>query len=176
MTNYYIYLISSLPSLDFGVKPPFSYEQFLDRCRELISEEEMAVIESMRSNVYTYSGLKNSTLEKWRVFEMMLRNELVKIRALRLKRDPSKYLREDSCPESIYAGHIAASSYRKTSLIESEKALDHERWKYLDELAIGHYFDLDILILYACKLQIMVKWNVITTADAAAITEEVLSI
>lgn len=175
MANYYIYLISSLPSLDFNTKPPFLYEYFLNRCRDLIPEEDMAVMQSIQSPVFTCIDVKNQTLVRWRSFETMLRNELVKIRAARRKKDPAQYLREDACPESSHAAHIAINAYRRPVLIESERALDHERWRYLDELAIGHYFDLDILVLYACKLKILEKWNAITSADADAMTEEVLT-
>ena len=43
-----------------------------------------------------------------------LRNELVKIRAARLKLDPSKYLREDGCGDIVCITHIALAAHRKT--------------------------------------------------------------
>ena len=151
MANYYVYLISSLPSLTFGVKPPISFGGLLKACEGLIPDRDMAIIRALAGPEVDCPKTENITLRKWSSFETMLRNELVKIRAARKKMDPVKYLREDGCAESFYAAHIAINAYRKMSLSESEKALDADRWKYLEELAIGHYFDLDLLITYAIK-------------------------
>ena len=175
MTNYYIYLISSLPALSFGAKPPLSFDGFLSRCNGLISDRDMDIIRSARAIDDKCMGAKNGTLRKWIGFNTMVRNELVKIRALRKKIDPTKYLREDGCPDSIYASHIAINAYRKPSLIDAEKALDLEKWQYLEELSIGHYFDIDIAIIYACKLLILEKWDKIQVADKEKMLEGVLS-
>lgn len=174
MADYYIYLISSLPSLAFGAKPPFSFDAFLARCRGLVPDEDLAVIGTARSGTFTCAGVKNETLRRWLGFETMLRNELVGIRASRRKTDPARYLRKDGCPESVYAAHIAINAYRKTSPLDAEKALDLDRWRYLDELSAGHYFDIDILIIYACKLLILEKWDAVHSADAHKLLEEAL--
>ena len=90
MSSYYIYLISSLPVLAFGLKPPLSLERFIRLCEELIPEEEARVIRSVfRENIFGLET-KQTTLLKWMAFEKALRNELVKIRAVRKKIDPEK--------------------------------------------------------------------------------------
>jgi hypothetical protein len=75
----------------------------------------------------------------------------------------------------VHTAHIAINAYRKTSIIEAEKTLDAERWQYLDELSVGHYFDLDTLVIYAFKLLILEKWDRIATADAGRLLEETLA-
>lgn len=135
----------------------------------------MDVIRSVRAVGFTCIGVENETLRKWVGFETMLRNELVSVRAARRKVDPAKHLREDGCPDSVYAAHLAINAYRKPSIIDAEKALDLDRWQYLDELAIGHYFDIDSVIIYACKLLILEKWDRIQSAEKAKMMEEVLS-
>lgn len=173
--NYYIYLISSLPSLNFDTKPPFSFDNFLNRCRGLISNEDMDIIRSSGSLVSDHVPVKNITLKKWLAFETILRNELVKIRSSRKKADPAKYLREDAHPESVYASHIAINACRKSSVLDAEKTLDLDRWRYLEELSIGHYFDIDVMIIYACKLLLLEKWYKIRSAEANKMLEEVLN-
>jgi hypothetical protein len=173
--NYYIYLMSSLPSLTFGVKPPFTFGNFLSRCEGLISDEGMGLIRSVAAQGLNCVNQENVTLKKWMAFETMLRNELVKIRASRKKVDPAKYMREDGCPESVYTAHIAINAYRRPSPLDAEKALDLDRWRYLDELAIGHYFDIDVMIIYACKLIMLEKWDKIQSAENQKILEGVLS-
>ncbi|MBN2453222.1 MAG: DUF2764 family protein [Candidatus Omnitrophica bacterium] len=175
MESFYVYLISSLPSLVMRVKPPFSFDSFLRRCSNFISAEDLAAVESVRHPERIARDSCNETLRKWRAFDTMIRNELVKIRSLRRKSDPAKYLRPDGSPESAYYAHAAINAYRKPSPVESEMALDTDRWRYLDELSMGHYFDLDFLITYACKLLILEKWDAAGAADARKTLEEVLS-
>lgn len=164
--------------LSFGMKPPLSFDMLAASCKGLIADED---IETLKAAVVPDSGqgghtghAENRTLMKWRSFDTMLRNELVTIRAQRKKEDPVKYLRQDGVPESAYAAHLAINAYRKPSILEAEKALDLERWHELDELASGHYFDLDALVVYALKLMILVKWDAIRIADKKRLLEEVL--
>ncbi len=114
------------------------------------------------------------TVERWVEFDTQLRNELVKVRAARRHVDPAKYLKPDIySPLSV--AHIALAAQRNTSIIEGEKSLDYERWKFLDELAIGHYFDLDALIVYTYKLLILIRWENINSADKERLLEEAIN-
>ena len=85
MSGYYIYLISSLPMLHFGLKPPISFERFIRLCQGLLSEEDIEILKvCAQQNIHDYKT-GQPTLNKWRVFDTALRNELVKIRAGRKK-------------------------------------------------------------------------------------------
>jgi hypothetical protein len=172
MPSHYIYLISSLPLLHFTQKPPFSFDKFLERCVQLIPEEDEDLLRSLPS------GAKNlrqiPVIKAWLDFDTMLRNELVKIRASRRRIDPEKYLRQDSyAGPSIY--HIALAAHRNPSVLEGERSLDEARWNYLEELAFGHYFDLSFLIIYAYKLLILERWQRIYSADKGRLLEEAVS-
>ena len=57
------------------------------------------------------------------------------------------------------------AAYRTPSVIEAERAIDQERWRALDDIALGHYFDIDALIVYAYKLKILERWETIRVAD-----------
>jgi len=115
----------------------------------------------------------SEVLKKWKDFDIALRNELVKVRAARKKIDPLKYLRQDEYSEPQIV-HIAALSLRNPSIFEAEKALDLERWRLLDELSLGRYFDFDTLIIYALKLLILERWAKIGIADKERIMQETL--
>lgn len=175
MASYYVYLLSSLPVLVFGMRPPFSFEGLLQRCRQLVSGEDMKIIESSSINGLYENTPDNPTVKKWREFDTELRNELVKIRALRKKADPAKYLRADN---AVYldAAQIALHVHRIPSLLESEKALDIARWNFLEELNTGRYFDIDSLIIYAHKLLILERWERIAHAQGAGLLEETLGV
>ena len=173
MANYYIYLISSLPLLLFGMKPPFTFERFLILSDGLIPEEDVTVIKnSSIFGEYDYT-VKQPTLKKWVEYDTALRNELVRLRAARKHLEPAKYLREDIYVDSSIP-HIALAALRNPSILEGERFLDLERWKFLDELSMGHYFDLDFLIIYALKLLILERWEAIRSPDKSKLLEDVL--
>jgi hypothetical protein len=173
MAAYYVYLVASLPMLHFGTKAPFSYERFLSICRDLIPEEELELLEALPRGEEEKYDHAFTALSEWRKFDTALRNELVKIRAARRHKDAAAYMRRDGYYNSSVS-HIALSAYRNTSIIEAEKILDEARWRALDEITTGHYFDIDVLIAYAYKLMILEKWDRIRGAERERVLEEAL--
>jgi hypothetical protein len=174
MASSYPYLISSLPMLHFGAKPPFTFEDLLQTCKDLIPDDDLDIVGLCGNDALWEQSIDQETLKAWMAFEVGLRNELVKIRASRRKIDPAIYLRTDGSDDTrLY--HIAMNSHRILSLVESEKFLDQARWNRLDELAFGHYFDLDALVAYALKLKILWRWEKSARADKQEILEKVLS-
>lgn len=169
MPNLYIYFIASLPGLDFTGQPPFSLESFLERCDELLPAKDAGLIRGICSG----EPQDHPAINKWLSFDTTLRNELVRIRSGHRKTEAARYLRPDG-----YAGtaiyHIALAAQRSHSLLEGEKILDRARWDFLDELLVGHYFDLDFLIIYAYKLLILERWGKINRADKKRLLEEVI--
>ena len=160
--------------LRFGTKPPLSFEKFLQICQESIPESDLAILRRLSiSGEYDYAHTANPTLKKWPAFDTSLRNELTRIRAGRKHLDPDKYLRQDKYTETSIA-HIAISAYRNPAILEAERMLDEVRWRALDEFSVGHYFDLDFLIIYALKLLILERWETINSADKAALIEDTL--
>lgn len=174
MANLYTYLIASLPMLHFGAKPPFSFERFLQICAALIPEKDYQVLSTLpQPQEYTLKSRQQETIKRWMEFDLALRNELVKIRAAKKHIDPGEYLRPDGYAGSSLAP-VALAIQRNPSLIEAEKALDLERWNALEELAFGHYFDLDFLITYAYKLLILERWDRIGSADKTTLLDKAL--
>lgn len=165
MPGYYIYLISSLPMLQFGAKPPFSMEKFLSVCADLICEKDLEALKN---------SLKNEGDSRYQDFETALRNELVRIRAHRKHLDASDFLRRDGYADQ-WISHIAAGACRNPSVIDAERTLDLDRWRFLDELSVGHYFDLELLMIYARKLSILERWERVRMAHTGKLLEEVLT-
>ncbi|TAM42843.1 DUF2764 family protein [bacterium] len=174
MPSYYTYLISSLPMLQFANSPGLTLNDFLNRCAELISREDAALIkEAVSTDAYALKVSASEALLKWKGFDLALRNELVKARALRKKVDPAGFLRLDTYFD-MNITHIAQAALRHTSILEAERYLDSERWKALDEISRGHYFDLDFLLVYGLKLAILERWVKIEAADKAELMEKVI--
>jgi len=174
MVDFYPYLITSLPMLHFGMKPPFSFERFLEICRQFIPEKDFHLLGTLpKPEQYSVQDKRNRIIRKWTEFETALRNELVMIRASRKHVDPAMYLRTDGNRGSSLA-HVVSAANTNTSILDAEKTLDEIRWKALDELATGHYFDLELLITYACKLLILQRWENIRSADGKTLLAQSL--
>ena len=174
MADFYPYLVASLPLLRFGMKPPFSFAGFLDVCCPLIPEDDGDLLRALPLPA-DYAGTvhRDPVIRKWVAFDTAVRNELVRVRAGSLHRDPAEYLREGGTgsPPQLPPGIAAAL---QSSPLDAERALDEVRWKALDELATGHSFDLAVLITYAYKLLVLERWETIRGADGAALLGQAL--
>jgi len=174
MADFYPYLIASLPMLHFGMKPPFSFEQFLEVCCPLIPEKDFHQLRTLpHPEQYLENGKRHKIIQKWIEFDVALRNELVRIRATKKHIEPATYLRPGGYSGSSLAPAIMAANIH-TSVLDAEKTLDEARWNALEELATGHYFDLDFLITYAYKLMILQRWENIRSADGTILLEQAL--
>ena len=174
MPNFYFYFIPSLPTLHFQSKPALSLKNFLARAMEFIPEEDFLVLSRLPS-VADYpkeGGLK--LIREWVSFDTALHNELAKIRAGKRHLEADRYLRPDGYVSAALM-QTAATICRQPSINEQERMLAKLRWEYLDELAAGHFFDLEYLIVYAYKLMILERWEKINSADKEALLEEALS-
>jgi len=174
MADFYPYVIASLPMLHFGMKPPFSSDRFLEVCRPLIPEKDFQLLHTLpQPEQYLEKGKRHQIIQKWIEFDVALRNELVKIRATKKHIEPATYLRPDGYSGSSLAPAVMAANIN-ISVLDAEKILDETRWKALEELATGHYFDLDFLITYAYKLLILQRWENIRSADGTILLEQAL--
>lgn len=161
-----VYFISSLPGLDLGTLPPFSFTAFLDKAKDFIPSQEMEILKNISTGgEYAWEGPLTSVLRKWYAFDTALRNELVRLRAGHKRAGPDRYIR----PLKGYPGndiaHIAISAHKNPSIIEAERFLDEQRWAFLDSLLFGHYFDLGFLAVYGLKLLILQRWERVEQAD-----------
>lgn len=131
-------------------EPPVSSEEMLELCSRFMKEPE-------------YEGLLSSTVDpvedapglcgEYHSWEKSLRNELVQLRAAAQGLDEAVYLRE---VEDVFGtGAVAAEAMAKQTPLEAELFLDSSRWAYIDDLAIGHYFDIEFLRAYRLKLQLL---------------------
>jgi hypothetical protein len=161
--------------LQFGARPPFSWDNFLELCQRLISGKDYALLKNLpRPEEYAgYSG-EQETVRRWVDFDTALRNELVKLRAGPKHIDAAKYMRAQDYT-NLSLAQAAMSAQRSAAPQEAELILDRRRWDFLQELSFGRYFDLDFLIAYAYKLKILWRWEEFRRADKEALLEGVLA-
>ena len=92
---------------------------------------------------------------RWNAFETSLRNTAVHIRALKQKREPGAYIREETDAFGGLETHVQdALSHNPLGM---EEHLDNVRWQFLDSLLVGREFTFDALAVYKIKLLLLEK-------------------
>jgi hypothetical protein len=176
MGSYYTYLISSLPALNFGSRPPFGAVEFIDKCAGLVAQPGIELLRRIaETEGYFLDCSASGVLGEWSGFETALRNELARLRAGRKKTDAAKFVRLPDNPDA-HTSHVAMTAYRSLSMLEAEKIMDQARWEFLDALAFGHYFDFDFLVVYILKLKILERWDKIQKADKEKLFKQAVSV
>lgn len=173
MREYY-YLIASLPMLEFGMKMPISCGDFLKRSRGQLSPADMGIIERIKTDPFEDTEDPSPTLKEWKRFDRALRNEIVRHRAVRTGKDPLEHIRGENYPDPFVSG-FAHWAVHEDSPIEAELYLDRVRWEKIEELEKGHYFDIDFLVAYALKLQILERWSRINSEGGMEALQALLS-
>jgi len=171
MKNSYYYLIASLPALQFGMNPPFSYSDFLEACGHELDQAAMDMLAGLSIKPSSDIDDKLHLLKEWKRFNRGLGDELARVRAVKRLKDPNNYLRGESGPDPFIAplAHWAAN---QDSPLEAELYLDKARWEKIEEIVTGHYFDIEHLVSYALQLQILERWRNINAAPGSAALEK----
>lgn len=156
--------------LQFGMKPPFSYPDFLEQCGPELSPDDVNILERASIGPSTDIDDELPLLKEWKSFNRNLGNELARIRAVKKGKDPNIYLRgnEGFDPFTAPLAHWAAN---QDSPMEGELYLDKIRWNKIEEIKQGHYFDIESLAAYGLELQILERWNRINSGDGMEILE-----
>lgn len=152
MSQYY-YTTASLPMLFYEEDAPVSRSVFLETCGIELAEEDCRLIQKTDLNDTESSEPTCAVLEEWRAWEKTLRNKLASLRAQRKGEDAEKHIREG---EDVFGvERTAHEAFGNDSPLAGEDILNRARWAFLDELETFHYFDMEKLVIYFLKLQIL---------------------
>lgn len=173
MKNSYYYLIASLPMLYFQMKMPFTYFDFLEKCKQELSQDDVNILARLSiepSDLLESDSHSSALLKEWKGFNRSLRNELVRTRAAKKGKDPYKYLRGNQQSDPFIAP-LAHFAVHQDSPMEAELYLDKIRWEKIEELKAGHYFDVDYLIAYSLQLKILERWQRVNSGEGVKVLE-----
>ncbi len=159
MSQYY-FTVAALPYIDFESAPALTYRDFLALCESTLDARDYEFLLSAKLDGSLPEHCTNGVLKAWSVFEQSLRNELVKLRAPQLGIETEKYLK--LFVDSTVTPLIARNSVKEENPEKAEAYLDRERWLFLDEIESGHYFDIEKLIVYSLRLQILERRKLFT--------------
>jgi hypothetical protein len=149
----YYYLVASFPLLFYDTERITSRREFLDLCGQHISPRHYQLLSSTSTTDLRPTTPSCGILDLWREWETSLRNELVRLRAKKRGTEAEAYLVDS--PWIINAQQIAREAFGQESPLQAEDTLNRARWSYLDELEVGHYFDIEKVLVYALRLQIL---------------------
>lgn len=149
----YYFLVASLPLLELNAPAPFPTAEFDGILQENLDERAQRILFACRGNGQYPDN--HPVYRQMALFEEYLRNRIARKRADRAgihfeSADPEEYFSE------VDFGLAQASGCADP--LERERLVDKLRWERLEELSIGHDFDLDALIIYRCKLFIVNKY------------------
>ena len=151
MSQYY-YLAASLPMLRFEDMSRIKTDDFLEDCARLCKAGDFNKVQSFKLG-------KSETLQRsgigllWQQAEYGLRNELVKLRAKKHNIDQDMYLRKEAVNPALASK--ARDVFETQSPLKAEILFCKILWEILNDLEVGHLFDLDFLIIYYLRIQIL---------------------
>jgi hypothetical protein len=97
----------------------------------------------------------------------------VRLRAKNRSREAQPYLVDS--PVLLAPQAIAREAFAQESPLQAEDTLNRARWRYLDELEVGHYFDIDKILVYALRLQILARKALFEAEKGREMFEKVYS-
>ncbi len=161
MSQYY-FLVASLPLLNYEQRDAIEPSDFLELLADHLTGSDFRLVASATIDPPQEElSSPNPTLQAWIAYERGLRNALVRLRAGRRSVEPGHYLRPDERGDhgdgSAYITDAAREAMGHESPLSGEDALDRARWFSLDELEVGHYFDLDRIAIHYLRLQILAR-------------------
>ncbi len=161
MASYY-YLVATLPLLRYEAQSPLGSASFLEQCKSQMSDHDYQTIASALSG----RSSSHPFLKKWQQFASMVKKELNDQRSKKLGFSSLKY-RNDGEKEFRISEAVRQALSNENAL-DAELSLLALKWNYLDEIAALHYFDVEALLAYAVKLQLLERKSLFTKEEGNA--------
>ncbi|MCA9407457.1 MAG: DUF2764 family protein [Candidatus Omnitrophica bacterium] len=189
MGKAYYYFATSLPYIQFDDKPPMTCEDYLGECQRLLPDVDYKFMRTLLSEkILDYVFLQkllvenkgevrigNQVYDKGIRFNRSFRNEVAWFRAERAGKDPSFYIRgeRDSNPKVL---ELIQQLDKISNPLDAERMIEKFRWEFVDELSVGHYFDIEFLTTYGFKLKILERLETFKSDKGREVFEEIKKI
>lgn len=162
MSNSYYYLIASLPYLSFHKLQAISILEFSSRCSSYLKKNDFEVTQSIIAGNLNKAAQSLKVVSEWLNWDMELRTELAVLRAkakgltngLAEPLDEAEQ-GEKTSSSSLESYKLAMDIFSAASPMDADEMLEIARWRRLESLEHGQYFNLEWLAIYCLKLTIM---------------------
>lgn len=161
----YYYTVAALPALRFDDPPVFDRARFLEQCAVEVSPRDIAAILGARlwpaaADTAPTAGV----MTRYRALVLDLQRYIAGGRAAKMGWDAADLPRASGAEPSL--ADVARALVADDDPARAEYSLLRFLWSVLDDLEVGHYFDLDILILYHLRLQLVERRLTIANQEA----------
>ncbi len=153
MRKQYYYIITSLPHLSLSEGPYIRKDEFLATCKDYLKRADFDMLESVNLFDTEENDVFPSAIRRFFRWERGMRNVLVRLRAKSMGLGPDQFISGEIADHSQVL--LAEEAFNAISPLMAEEVLNKARWKCLDELEFGHYFDIERLVVFFIKLQIL---------------------
>jgi hypothetical protein len=150
LASYY-YLISSLPTLQFEMKAPFTSEQFLSLCKEHLSKRDLAAIKTLLG--VSDGQVKHRYVQKWLDYQNGLKASLVEMRLSKLNKSAEGLKLKSKF--DVASAEVVKSALQAGNPLEAELILMRHQFKKASMLSQATYFEAEVLMNYAVQLKIL---------------------
>lgn len=168
------FLVSSLPYLRLGEKPPMDAAAFRAACAGHLSEEEFAAVDALLENREPAPGAASNLWNS----EVQLRDAVVRVRAKNRGTDAARFLRPHD-GFSVSIEKAVTDAFTRSNPLEREMELDRARWTLADELALTDPFGFPGVLAFAAQVRLAERWALmddkIGQSRVEGLIEEVLT-
>jgi hypothetical protein len=164
--SQYYYTVASLPYIQLESDPPFTEEIFVEMIHEQLGEADAEYVlgASLMPEEDEPAGIR----ALWFDFTRALRNELTRLRAQKMHWEAESMLRDEA--SALYSLEKLREAVNQQDPLKAEEVLFQIQWNFLDELNVGHFFDVESLTIYLLKLQILWKKQLYMKGGSEAFT------
>ncbi len=173
MKEQYYYVITSLPYLSLSEELPIRKNDFLANCKNYLKRIDFDILESVSLFDAEENEIPLDVIRRFFKWEAGLRNSLVRLRAESLGLEPDEFVRGKIFDH--FQALLAEESFNADSPLMAEEILNKARWRYLDELEFEHYFDIERLVIFFIKLQILERTSSFDAVKGREIMNAVVS-
>ena len=143
MINEYYYLVASLPYLEFAKALPIARDEFLSQSSKWLSPSDFLMLSNIDINDFKIRTGDPGLLKEWKLFDLTLREGLAEVRRVK------KSSLHTKIPDSV------KNIFEESNPLLMERQIQKTRWDFLEEKEFGYHFDINVLIVYHLKLQVL---------------------
>jgi len=163
--NKYYYFVSQLPFLQLGKISPVSTDDFLAEAGKWLSDKEFSFLKNARLDKFeNFKKQEPAALKEFNEFEYRLREQIYLYRKARKQ--------EKEYRLSGALGQI----FSEGNPLDIEKGILRLRWEFLDEKETFHHFDLNFIVIYFLKMQLVLRLSSFDKEKGAEIFGELSKI
>jgi len=158
----YIYLVASLPMLQFATPPRLTSHRLLTSSAGVLRADHLEDLRAVLDD--RPEDVRAPEARPYLDADVQLRNVLAGLRAARAGEayDPGAHPHAD---HDARCAEVAARAMEIEDPLARELLLDELRWTLLDELALRAPYGIQAVLAYAFKLRLAEKWS--AQVDAA---------